>query len=57
MLSTEKTCQSRGCEEEIYSCEAMLKAERKCNRKLGNKANMSIYKILYSQIENHIYGL
>lgn len=59
----EKIWKEESCEEVIYSCEAMLRAERKRSRELGNKANMPIYSIPYPQVKkianfkNHIYGL
>lgn len=59
----EKLQKAAGCENVVYSCEAMLRAERKRRRALGNMANMPIYSIPYPQIKkianfkDHIYGL
>lgn len=52
-----------GCEEDVLSCEAMLREEGKRRRTLGNLANMPIYSIPYPKIKkianfkDHIYGL
>ena len=59
----EKLPKAAGCEDVVYSCEAMLRAEGKRRRTLGNMANMPIYSIPYPQIKkianfkDHIYGL
>ncbi len=39
-----------GAEEEIYSCEAMLRMEAKNRRRLGDKADMHVYSIPYTNI-------
>lgn len=52
-----------GCEEDVLSCEAMLREEGKRRRTLGNLANMPIYSIPYPKVKkianfkDHIYGL
>ena len=52
-----------GCEEVVFSCEEMLREERKRRRVLGKLAELPIYRIPYPQIrkianfKGHIYGL
>ncbi len=40
-----------GAEEQIYSCEAMLRMEAKNRRRLGNMADTPIYSIPYSNVK------
>lgn len=52
-----------GCKEVVFSCEEMLREERKRRRVLGKLAELPIYRIPYPQIrkianfKGHIYGL
>lgn len=52
-----------GCEEVVFSCEEMLREERKRRRELGKLGELPVYRIPYPQIrkianfKGHIYGL
>ncbi len=52
-----------GCEAVVFSCEEMLREERKRRRELGKLGELPVYRIPYSQIrkianfKGHIYGL
>lgn len=59
----ESVPKAAGCEEVVFSCEKMLRAERKRRRELGAMADIPVYSISYLQIKkianfkDHIYGL